>query len=1311
MPFARSLALVVLFVLPVVAEEAPRPGSLEARLLAEGIGALGKAAVSAGDPRRGAVVFHQPTLACGNCHPTNGRTASGNSLGPDLTTWREVPAVGHLVESLLRPSQKIRKGFETAIVVRDDGRVLTGRLIQETDAKIILGLPQAAGGRFGQRVEIPRAEIDEWRKSDESIMPQGVVNQLGTRQQFLDLVAYVHAIATGGPKIAAELQPPAALLTARPLPEYESHIDHAALIRGFDSEGFSRGREIYERLCANCHGTHDRPGTLPTSRKFGREPLKNGHDPYSIYQTLTHGFGQMVPQHWMVPRQKYDVVHYLREDYLKRLLPQQYFRITDEYLGSLPAGDTLGPEPSNIREWEAMDYGHSLVHTYEFGTDGTNIAYKGIAVRLDGGPGGISRGRAWAVFEHDTLRLAGFWTGEGFIDWNGIQFNGKHNIHPRVAGTVHVQNRGPGWADPATGSFEDTQRVVGRDGRRYGPLPHSWGRYEGLYHFGSQAVIAYRVGDAHVLETPSLVEIGGDKQKSPVMVRSFEVGPRTRPMKLAVATRAEAELAQADQYVTFGTAVEESSEEPPAEPAAAKVRFDGATWFETPDGGGLDTSADFTVTARIRTRHGGTIFARTTPGPKWVPGGQVLFVRGGRLCYDIGWVGVLQSKERVADGRWHDVALTVQDGLATLFIDGKPSGSRELALQKQLSSPVVRIGYCAPNFPRPTFFKGEILNVRFWGTALQEQDFDRLRNGPAQESDRLLAGWALDRTDEDGVARNGQGRRFAAIRKHGPAAATARPEAAGRLIAGATAGKGLTWEQAGERLVLVVPPGEETLRFNVWVAAVEGDRMARRIAADERLPGPDRDLAAMTNGGPPRWPQPLVTRQVIGADDGPFAVDVLTRPAENPWLARVRPTGFDFLADGNRAAVAGWDGDVWLVSELKDPSGTLKWQRIASGLFQPLGVKVVDDVIHVTCRDQLVILQDLNGDGETDFYRCFNSDHQVTEHFHEFAMGLQRDGQGNWYYGKSARHALPAIVPHHGTLLRISPDGSRTEILATGFRAANGVCLNPDGTFFVTDQEGHWTPKNRINHVREGGFYGNMLGYHDVTDPVDDAMQPPLCWITNAFDRSPAELLWVDSREWGPLSGRLLNLSYGYGRIYVVPHEQVGTTTAPLMQGGMSPLPLPAMPTGLIRGRFHPQDGQLYTAGMFAWAGSQQQPGGFYRIRYTGKPMHLPVEFHARKGELELGFTGALDPRTATDSNSYTIRVWGLERTARYGSKHIHERTLKVESVRLTPDRSGVVLKVPDLAPTRGLSIRWDITSPAGEAVTGELHGTIHEIP
>ena len=64
------------------------------------------------------------------------------------------------------------------------------------------------------------------------------------------------------------------------------------------------------------------------------------------------------------------------------------------------------------------------------------------------------------------------------------------------------------------------------------------------------------------------------------------------------------------------------------------------------------------------------------------------------------------------------------------------------------------------------------------------------------------------------------------------------------------------------------------------------------------------------------------------------------------------------------------------------------------------------------------------------------------------------------------------------------------------------------------------------------------MGYHDIEDSSDSAMEQPLAWITNAFDRSPAELLWVpENGNWGELNGKLLNLSYGYGMVYLVPHE------------------------------------------------------------------------------------------------------------------------------------------------------------------------------
>ena len=232
--------------------------------------------------------------------------------------------------------------------------------------------------------------------------------------------------------------------------------------------------------------------------------------------------------------------------------------------------------------------------------------------------------------------------------------------------------------------------------------------------------------------------------------------------------------------------------------------------------------------------------------------------------------------------------------------------------------------------------------------------------------------------------------------------------------------------------------------------------MEKEFAAPDLSDSPTPNLEQLTKGGPRNWPQSLKTKWIRGENKSGFRVDVLTRPVENPWNDRLRLTGIDFLPDTQHrdAIVSTWDGSIWRVKGIdqasNDGSETIEWQRIAAGLFQPLGVKIREGQIFIICRDQIVRLHDLNGDQEIDWYECFNSDHQVTEHFHEFAMGLQADDEGNFYYAKSARHAKKAVVPHHGTLLKVSASGTDTEIVANGFRAANGVCINPDGCLLYT---------------------------------------------------------------------------------------------------------------------------------------------------------------------------------------------------------------------------------------------------------------------
>ena len=109
----------------------------------------------------------------------------------------------------------------------------------------------------------------------------------------------------------------------------------------------------------------------------------------------------------------------------------------------------------------------------------------------------------------------------------------------------------------------------------------------------------------------------------------------------------------------------------------------------------------------------------------------------------------------------------------------------------------------------------------------------------------------------------------------------------------------------------------------------------------------------LTKGGPRTGPIGLRRVPRSASDDGPFAVDVLTVPESNPWLPDPA-LGLRLPRRRPSLAVCTWDGDVWLVGGLDAPRRRLTWRRIASGLFQPLGLKVVDGAIYVCCRDQIV---------------------------------------------------------------------------------------------------------------------------------------------------------------------------------------------------------------------------------------------------------------------------------------------------------------------------------------------------------------------
>ena len=192
-------------------------------------------------------------------------------------------------------------------------------------------------------------------------------------------------------------------------------------------------------------------------------------------------------------------------------------------------------------------------------------------------------------------------------------------------------------------------------------------------------------------------------------------------------------------------------------------------------------------------------------------------------------------------------------------------------------------------------------------------------------------------------------------------------------------GQGIALANENGRVLAKIPAGKQSFRVALWKGAkTDFAPVEAALSSAPKLAG----LAAQTKGAPGRWPQPVLTQATLGTGDGPYVVDDFTPPVPNPWNSKTFFSGFDFLPDG-RAAVSCFHGDVWIVSGLDSKDGKLSWKRFATGMFQPLGLKVVNGQIFVTCRDQLTRLHDLNGDGEADFYECFNNDTVVTPNYHE----------------------------------------------------------------------------------------------------------------------------------------------------------------------------------------------------------------------------------------------------------------------------------------------------------------------------------------
>ncbi len=202
-----------------------------------------------------------------------------------------------------------------------------------------------------------------------------------------------------------------------------------------------------------------------------------------------------------------------------------------------------------------------------------------------------------------------------------------------------------------------------------------------------------------------------------------------------------------------------------------------------------------------------------------------------------------------------------------------------------------------------------------------------------------------------------------------------------------------------------------------------------------------------------------------------------------------------YAPDG-RLFTLGYDGNVY---QLKDTDGdgleetaTKFWDNTKNEIPPSIGMAWGQPGgLYIASRGKVIFLKD-KGDGTAELQTVTSGWRPgvVAAGSNLDAIGLAVDGEGNIYFGLGVdsysgayrvnkQTGQPDYNPfsERGTILKLSPDWKRREIIATGVRFTVSLAFNAAGDLFGTDQEGAtWLPNgnpfDELLMIEKGRHYG-----------------------------------------------------------------------------------------------------------------------------------------------------------------------------------------------------------------------------------------------
>jgi putative membrane-bound dehydrogenase-like protein len=298
------------------------------------------------------------------------------------------------------------------------------------------------------------------------------------------------------------------------------------------------------------------------------------------------------------------------------------------------------------------------------------------------------------------------------------------------------------------------------------------------------------------------------------------------------------------------------------------------------------------------------------------------------------------------------------------------------------------------------------------------------------------------------------------------------------------------------------------------------------------------------------------------------------------------------------------------VKRLEDADGDGRADRAV--LFSPIpksgahGMLFDGPDLICTGDDSLMRLRDADGDGVADKAPEIWTRLRHPEHG---ANGVVR-GPDGWYYvicgndaGVSDRHASlptsPVKQPRCGAVVRFSPDGKQSEVVAHGFRNPYDCDFTAAGNLFTVDADGErdhylpWYAPTRLFDIAQGMEHGWLLqGWQrswnrpaSFFDAVERAVE--------IGRGSPTGLIVYRHRQFpGQYRGRVFSACWTLGRVYAIALQPTGASYRGQIEVFLQTTgDVGFAPVDLVVG----PEGDLFVA-----VGGRGTRGSVFRVRYPG---------------------------------------------------------------------------------------------------------------